>query len=360
MRILVINGPNLDLLGRREPEIYGSTTLADLDTMIGEWGAELGVAVSSRQTNSEAEIIDLIHDFDCEGLVINPGALTHTSHAIADAIRGVTPPAVEVHISNVRRREPWRAVSLVSDACVRTIYGRGMTGYRAAMRHLVNRAALEFDTVAYGPHRDNVGDLRRGTGDTLVVLSHGGFWRGEYERDTTESLAVDLTRRGYHTWNLEYRRLDEGGGWPASGHDLLTALDHVPRLGLDHSRVVLIGHSAGSHLAMWAAARSSTEVALHVALGPFLDLQAAVDHDDPGAKESLAMLIDGAPSVVEPGKVPTVIVHGDDDDIVPVARSVAFAAQHGIEHHRSDCDHFSVLDPRRPEWDWVIDRIGPA
>ncbi|HEY6635882.1 MAG TPA: type II 3-dehydroquinate dehydratase [Acidimicrobiia bacterium] len=359
MRILVINGPNLDLLGRREPEVYGSTTLADLDAMVSGWGTDLDVAVSSRQTNSEAEIIDLIHDFDCEGLVINPGALTHTSHAIADAIRGVSRPAVEVHISNVRRREPWRAVSLVSDACVRTIYGRGMTGYRDALRHLVNRAAVAFETVAYGPHHDNVGDVRLGTGGTLVVLSHGGFWRGEYERDTTESLAVDLAGRGYHSWNLEYRRLDEGGGWPASGQDVLTALDHIPNLGLDHERVVLIGHSAGSHLAMWAAARSSTKVSLHVALGPLLDLQAAVDHEDPGAKESLAMLVHGAPSVIEPGEVPTVIVHGDNDDIVPVNRSVAFAAQHDLEHHRSDYDHFSVLDPRRPEWDWVIERIGP-
>ena len=227
MDFLVINGPNLNLLGTREPEVYGSTTLDDLNALVEGWASGMDASATSIQSNSEAEIIDAIHGFTGDGIVINPGAFTHTSHAIADAIRGVTTPAVEVHISNVRQREPWRAVSFISDACVRTIYGRGVVGYRNAMRHLLNRVAVPFETVRYGPHPDNVADLRRG-GNDVAVFAHGGLWRHEYERDSTESLAVDLNRRGMTTLNLEYRRLGNGGGWPGSGHDVLTALDALP------------------------------------------------------------------------------------------------------------------------------------
>jgi 3-dehydroquinate dehydratase-2 len=359
MRVLVINGPNLDLLGTREPEVYGSTSLADLDDQITAWGAEMGVEVETEQSNSESRIIDLIHDFDGDGIVINPGAFTHTSRAIADAIKGVDAPVVETHISNIREREPWRAQSVLAEACVRSIYGRGISGYRNAMRHLLNRAAVPFDTIAYGPHQDNVGDLRRGGGD-LVILAHGGLWRHEYERDTTESLAVDLALRGYSTWNIEYRRVGAGGGWPASAHDVLMALDFVPQLGLDSPHVIVVGHSAGAHLAMWAAPRSVTEVLLHVALGPVLDLPTMSDSDAVGAEECRKMLDQGAPGSMRPDGVPTAIVHGDADQIVPVGHSIQFASENGIEHHRTDTDHFSLLDPTGPEWSWVVKRIGSA
>jgi 3-dehydroquinate dehydratase II len=359
MRLLVVNGPNLDLLGTREPEVYESTTLADLEDQITAWGVEMGVEVETAQSNSESRIIDLIHVFDGDGIVINPGAFTHTSRAIADAIKGVDAPVVETHISNIREREPWRAQSVIAEACVRSIYGRGSTGYRNAMRHLVNRAAMPFDTIGYGPHQDNVGDLRRDGGD-LVILAHGGMWRHEYERDTTESLAVDLTRRGYSTWNIEYRRVGAGGGWPASAHDMLMALDFVPQLGSDFQHVIVVGHSAGAHLAMWAAPRSVTEVLLHVALGPVLDLTTISDSDAVGAEECRKMLEQGAPGSMRPDGVPTAIVHGDADQIVPVGHSIQFASENGIEHHRTDTDHFSLLDPTKPEWSWVVKRIGSA
>jgi 3-dehydroquinate dehydratase-2 len=125
MRVLVINGPNLDLLGTREPETYGTNTLADLEAMVSKWASGMGVEVISSQSNHEGEIIELIHEFDGGGIVLNPGAFTHTSHAIADAIRGVDTPVVETHISNLREREPWRAVSLMASACARTIYEEG-------------------------------------------------------------------------------------------------------------------------------------------------------------------------------------------------------------------------------------------
>lgn len=357
MDFLVVNGPNLNLLGRREPDVYGSTTLADLEALIEEWAATMGSEAECVQSNGEDEIIDSIHGFGGDGIVINPGALTHTSHAIADAIRGVGLPAVEVHISNVKEREPWRSRSFIAAACVRTIYGRGIVGYRDAMRHLLNRSAMSFDTVRYGPHPDNVGDLRPGGGD-LAVFVHGGLWRHEYERDTTESLAVDLARRGFNTWNIEYRRLGAGGGWPASGHDVLTALDSIPQLGLRPDRVVAVGHSAGSQLLMWAAPRTRIPVQLHVALGPLLDLEAARDNADPGAEEARLLLESGAPADTDPGRVETVLVHGDADQIVPVSRTLSLAHRHGMEHHHTGCDHFSLLDPTKPEWQWVVGRIG--
>jgi 3-dehydroquinate dehydratase-2 len=357
MRILVINGPNLNLLGTREPDVYGDATIDDLERQIAEWAEPEGWVVDTEQSNSEARILDLIQGFDGDGMVINPGALTHTSRAIGDAIRAVGTPVVEVHISDIRARQPWRAESLIADACVNSIYGRGVNGYRDALRHLANRSAMQFETVRYGPHVDNVGDLRTGGGD-LVVLAHGGLWRHRFARDTIESLAVDLARRGFDTWNVEYRRIGAGGGWPASGHDVLMALDFIPQLGRDPDRVLGVGHSAGAHLLMWAAQRSLTPVALHLALGPLLDLRTAVDSGDVGAEECSEMLHQGAPAVMTPGHVETVLVHGEADQIVPAERSVTYRDAQGLELHQSDCDHFSLLDPTKKEWAWVIDRIG--
>lgn len=356
MRVLVVNGPNLDLLGTREPEVYGSTTLAELEAGLTEWGSSSGIEVECEQSNDETRIIDLIQGFDGDGIVLNPAAFSHTSRAIADAIGSVATPVVEVHISNIRSREPWRRHSVVSETAVRTIYGRGLEGYRAAIRHLANRLAMEFETVRYGPHEDNVGDLRHGGGD-LVVLVHGGLWLQEHERDGTESLAVDMAERGYDSWNLEYRRLGSGGGWPASGHDVLTALDSIARFETPATRVVLVSHSAGSQLAAWAAARSRAPIAMHIALAPILDLTATIENGDVGADQARALVEAGAPPMTGLGETPTVIVHGDADKIVPVERSVRLAEQLGLSLHRTACGHFDLIDPASDEWAWAVARM---
>jgi 3-dehydroquinate dehydratase-2 len=162
MRVLILNGPNLNLLGAREPDVYGETTLTDLEAMVEEWGKSLGMETLFAQSNHEGEMVEAIQGADgVDAIVINPGALTHTSRSIGDALGAVGIPAVEVHISNIRQREPWRATSLVSPSCVRTIYGRGVGGYQDALRHLKNREATAFHTVRYGPHPDNVADVRR-------------------------------------------------------------------------------------------------------------------------------------------------------------------------------------------------------
>lgn len=133
--ILLINGPNLNLLGTREPHIYGSETLSDVEAAASSQGLSLGLTVSSFQSNHEGAIIDRIHD--ARGkigfIIINPGAFTHTSVAIRDALSGVAIPFVEVHISNVHAREEFRHKSFLSDKAVAVICGLGTYGYTAAV-----------------------------------------------------------------------------------------------------------------------------------------------------------------------------------------------------------------------------------
>ncbi len=138
MNILVLNGPNLNLLGIREPEIYGGRTYDDLVVMIEEKAKSMGISVEVRQTNHEGVLVDWIQEargkFD--GIVINPAAYTHTSVAILDAAKAVGLPMVEVHTSDVSRREDFRQVSYIRAACIKTIAGKGFEGYLEAMEYL--------------------------------------------------------------------------------------------------------------------------------------------------------------------------------------------------------------------------------
>ena len=140
MKILVLNGPSINMLGIREPEIYGSESYDALVKMISAHAKELGVDVSFVQSNHEGELVDAIQKayFDAtDGIIFNPAAYTHTSVAIADAVKAVGIPTVEVHISDVSARESFRQVSYVRAACVKTICGMGFPGYNAAMDYLV-------------------------------------------------------------------------------------------------------------------------------------------------------------------------------------------------------------------------------
>jgi 3-dehydroquinate dehydratase-2 len=130
-RILVLHGPNLNLLGGREPDVYGTASLAEIDRRLHEWAAERGVEVRCAQFNSEGAIIDAIHAAQAwaDGIVINPGAYTHSSYAIRDAIAGVGLPTVEVHLSNVDAREEFRRRSVIAPVCVGKIAGFGWRSY---------------------------------------------------------------------------------------------------------------------------------------------------------------------------------------------------------------------------------------
>lgn len=137
-RVLVVNGPNLNLLGRREPEVYGTTTLADVEDRCRALGAELGLVVDTRQSNHEGVLIDAVQEAMTGhgGVVINPGGFTHTSVALRDALAALPCPVVEVHISNVHAREAFRSHSYVSPVATAVIAGAGVVGYELALRWL--------------------------------------------------------------------------------------------------------------------------------------------------------------------------------------------------------------------------------
>ena len=139
-RVLVLHGPNLNLLGVREPEVYGTATLAEVDARIAAAARTRGASTRSVQSNHEGVLIDAIHEArgTAEGLLFNPGALTHTSLALADAIRSVGLPCVEVHLSNVHAREAIRRVSHVAPACLGTVTGFGPTSYLLGLRGLLD------------------------------------------------------------------------------------------------------------------------------------------------------------------------------------------------------------------------------
>jgi 3-dehydroquinate dehydratase II len=142
MRVLVIHGPNLNLLGEREPDIYGRTTLAELNEQIAAAARELGASVEFIQHNGEGEIIDAIHEARAryDGIVINPGAYSHYSYAIADAISSIKIPVVEAHLSNIAGREAHRRISVTAAACVGSVSGFGSESYILALRALAKKA----------------------------------------------------------------------------------------------------------------------------------------------------------------------------------------------------------------------------
>lgn len=143
-RILVVHGPNLNLLGTREPQIYGSQSLADIERSLAALAAERGVAVDFFQSNHEGALVDRIHAARTDGtdfIIINAGALTHTSIALRDALAAVAIPFIEVHLSNVHRRESFRHHSYLSDLAVGSIVGLGPAGYRFALDYASTAAA---------------------------------------------------------------------------------------------------------------------------------------------------------------------------------------------------------------------------
>jgi 3-dehydroquinate dehydratase-2 len=352
MDVVLINGPNLDLLGTRQPEIYGSTTLADLEQAVIDWGRQLDMTVTAMQSNDEAELVAAIHKSqDADALVINPAVFTHTSVAIGEAVAAVDIPTVEVHISNVRARESWRKHSYVEPHAVRTIYGRGIRGYRDALRHLSCRATSPFESISYGPSPENVGDLRvPDDPDALVVLLHGGFLLQQWERDGTESLAIDLTERGYATLNLEYRRLGNGGGWPMSADDVERAFEFIETMNeIAGLPVVVVGHSAGGFLGLNAALRVEQSPTMTIGLSPITDLQQVLDHGTVGADIARDLLSAGAPQRLNRVPPNTYLIHAGNDEVVDPSHSIQLSDEATVTVI-DDAGHFDFLDPTKPPW----------
>ncbi len=380
MRILLLNGPNLNLLGLRVPDVYGATTLGEVEDMCRVRAVELGHGLECYQSNHEGALIDAIHAArdTADGLVFNPGAYTHTSYALHDAIEAAEIPTVEIHISNVREREPWRRISVTEPACIYQIFGRGVAGYLAAIDHLHYWAALPAITLAYGKHPDQVGDLRLPDGPgphPVTVLIHGGGWAAPYTRDQLDGIAVDLAGRGEATWNIEYRRIPPVGGWRETMADALAALDHLEeiagRFTLDLDRVTVLGHSAGSQLGFSAATSAARPPIRFVSLAGMLDLRRLGKDFDELLSRFLGHDPRSLPDSVDPirnlpGGVPIVAVHGDRDGQVSLEQSSRF-----VEAARSSgtpaelrqvrgAVHQDLVDPRAPAWQEVAAALWPG
>ncbi len=142
-KILLLNGPNLNLLGEREPQIYGHDTLASIEQEVVAYGEARGIAISCRQSNHEGVLIDLIQEArnDYDGIVFNPGAYTHYSYALHDALAAISIPCVEVHLSDIGSREEFRRISVIAPACIAQIKGKGKSGYKEGIDVLLEHQA---------------------------------------------------------------------------------------------------------------------------------------------------------------------------------------------------------------------------
>ena len=375
MRILLLNGPNLNLLGTRAPEVYGATTLPQVEEACRERAKELGHSLEAYQSNHEGALIDAIHEarHTAGAIVFNPGAYTHTSYALRDAIEAVDIPTVEVHISNVREREPWRRISRTEPACVYQVFGRGVSGYLAAISHLHYRAVHPPNTLPYGDHPDQVGDLRLPAGPgrhPVAVLIHGGGWTAPYTRDSMDGMAVALAARGLATWNIEYRRIPPVGGWRHTLADAVAGIDSLTALAEEHpidlDNVTVIGHSAGAHLGFFAARNAGRQPVRFVSLAGMLDLpRLRPDFDDLLSRfldhELEARISDVDPISNLPLAVPITALHGDRDEAVNPDQSRRFVAEavaHGDRARLVEvggADHYDLVDPGAPSWETVAD-----
>jgi 3-dehydroquinate dehydratase-2 len=365
MRFIVINGPNLNLLGTREPDVYGSETLTELE---GHWrrhGARIGVGIDTFQSNHEGEIIDQIqaagprHD----GIIINAGAYTHYSYAIHDALLVVAKPTIEVHISNIHQREGWRRKSVLAPVTTRVIFGRGSGGYIDAINLLAARLAVPPVEIRYGSEPDQTIDVRvPASSSGVVALIHGGFWREIWASDIMEPLAAELATRGWTTANIEYRRGPDS--FEASNEDIGEALNslepYLADIGLANRKPTLVGHSAGGYLAI-RAARSDGHAKAAIALGPIIDIRgiSSSRQDDDPISDYLGGSSDELPEIWrraelthsgdESAESPVHIIHGSLDDAVPIEQSRSFAdATGGVALVELEgVDHMGVIDPYR-------------
>ncbi len=221
-----------------------------------------------------------------------------------------------------------------------------------------------METITYGDDPAQLAELTRAKGSSkgVVVIIHGGFWRSMYDLSLGRPLAASLAANGWDAYNLEYRRVGNGGGWPTTFEDVSAGIDALADVdGLDTSKVITLGHSAGGHLAVLAAGRAGAAVPVTAAISQagVLDLQAAIG-ENLGAGAVNAFMGDepiepADPTSQIPLGVPVRCVHGEADDIVPISQSIGYverASKAGADAElvRVEGDHFVVIDPSSQAW----------
>jgi acetyl esterase/lipase len=248
-------------------------------------------------------------------------------------------------------------------------------------REVLSRSAAGPDIVLrYGDEPDHLVDVhlpatKPGASPApLVVLIHGGFWHQEYDRRQIRPMAEGLAKLGFAVASLEYRRVDGAGGWPTTLDDVAAGLDALPKMltevapgRVDVADSVLVGHSAGGHLAMWAAANTAGWLRRVVALAPVADLREA--HRRRLGGSAVADLLGGSPDRVperydfadaatdSPDRLPTVVIHGQEDEQVPVEMSRALCGVDLVE--LPDVEHFGLIDPLSAAWPSVVAALRP-
>jgi len=371
MRVLIINGPNLNLLGSREPETYGSDTLDDLERVWRRHATRIGIGIATFQSNHEGAIIDAIQGASgrFDGILINPGAFSHYSYAIYDALVAVGIPTVEIHISNIYERESWRRTSVTARAALGLIYGRGTIGYIQGMDLVATHLTVPPTTIRYGEGGDQILDLRTpdGSAAPVAILVHGGFWRDVWQRDVMAPMAAALARRGWATANIEYTR--GPGSFPEACSDVADAITWVGENADQHQlardRIVVIGHSAGGYLAL-RAAHTLDGLRGVVALAPVTDLEAlssSRNGDDPvsaflgtspdiDTQRWLDASLTGEPQTA------THLVHGTLDDDVPASQTTTYADRFPdrvVAHMLEGVGHMELIDPCDPAFATLAD-----
>jgi acetyl esterase/lipase len=332
-------------------------------------GADLDVRVTAAFAAEEAELLRLLDGHDAgAGLML----ATELPAALERLAAMTATPRAWIGLRVAVAEPP----PVLVEAGVQIVRGRGLDALPWGLKSLLARTRMPFAAHRYGAHRDQVADLRVPDGPgphPVVVLIHGGAWRANWERDLMDPMAVDLGGRGYATWNLDYRRVGTGGGWPTTFEDVRAGIDALAELDapLDLGRVVVLGHSAGGQLALWAAAQPSARVkpALILSIAGVPDL---IEGAERGVYErAIEGLMDGlpaerpdeyaaaSPAELLPIGTPQLLVHGlrdlaDNVDMNRVYAARALAAGERLEMvELPDSDHFDVIEPGTPGWEAV-------
>jgi acetyl esterase/lipase len=366
----------VELVERREAApvtcvqvIVGRDANVDLDTLARfaqAWAQSLGVAIDVSKAERSANALR-----SGVPLVVDSGTAEALSRVVNDGVVIVDFDGAAAQLGP-GLPDPDR------------IGGRGIDGYRWAVRHLVSSRAWPVSTYRYGEEADQLADLRLPATDGMhpaVVLIHGGGWKHRWQRDLMAPIAIDLVKRGYASWNIEFRRVGGRGGWPMTFDDVRAAIDALPsveeRANLDLDRVCFLGHSSGGHLALWAAGEQTrVRPALVVAIAAVSDVVEAERRQLVGGENIILQLLGGAPVDMPdrytatsprarlPLGIPQLLVQGLRDyipDLVDLNRSYEAAARAAGDDvellELAGVEHLEPIESTSAAWHRIRDEL---